>query len=212
MNRKKREKLICDAAINVFAREGYGKASVSEIIREARMARGTFYLYYKNKGEIFDAILERFLTEVARAVSQNPEESEATLTPAELFRLLARELSQALSKNRLLTRIILGESQRLDFFMDRLSSLIANYLYEASQKGQLRDYRVDIISRCLVGGLKEIVSQNLLKESLELEASMAACVDFFLNGLAPASASMGDVMAGETSQILSSRPPFSNLH
>lgn len=212
MNRKKREKLICDAAVSVFAREGYGKASVSEIIREARMARGTFYLYYKNKGEIFDAILERFLSDVARSVSQNPEEPENTASPAELFKSLAHELAIALAKNRMLARIILSESRRLDFFMDRLSSLIANYLHEAANLGYLRDCQSDIISRCLVGGLKEIVSHNLLKDSFEMEAAMAACIDFFLNGLTPAPVSMGEVMAGETSQILSSRPPFSNLH
>lgn len=211
MNRRKREQLICDAAIAVFAREGYGKASVSEIIREARMARGTFYLYYKNKGEIFDAILERFLSDVARSVSANPEESEVSSPAANLFGSLARELSGALSKNRLLTRIILSESHRLDLFMDRLSSLIANYLNTAALKGNLRDCRVDIVSRCLVGGLREIVSGFILKDSLEMEAAMQACVDFFLNGLA-VQIPLSEAMEDSNQVIASSRPPFSNLH
>ncbi|MDO8519250.1 MAG: TetR/AcrR family transcriptional regulator, partial [Deltaproteobacteria bacterium] len=209
---KKREKLICDAAVAVFAREGYGKASVSEIIREANMARGTFYLYYKNKGEIFDAILERFLTDVARAVSQNQEEPETRLSPAELFRSLSRELGQAMIQNRLVARIILSESERLDLFMDRLSSLIANYLHEASSRGEIRDCRADIVARCLVGGLKEIVSQTLLKDSLEMEAALVSCVDFFLSGLARPQISFGQTLPEGASQILPSRPPFSDLH
>ena len=209
MNRQKREKLICDAAVAVFARHGYGKASVSEIIREACMARGTFYLYYKNKGEIFDAILERFLSDIAKSAFPNPESPQDG--PAKAFRALGRELSTALTHNRLLARIILSESRRLDLFMDRLSALIARYLDETAKNGNLRDCRVDVVSHCLVGSLREVISRWILRDGFEMEAAIGTCVDFFLNGLIPVSLSLGTVIPEEVAQTLT-RPPFSNLH
>ena len=61
MNRKKREQLILDAGIRIFSRHGFSESSVSDVIREAGVARGTFYLYFKSKDELFEALLSRLL-------------------------------------------------------------------------------------------------------------------------------------------------------
>ena len=55
--RDKRE-LILDAAIKVFARAGYHGARVSDIAREAGIAYGLVYHYFKNKDEILATIFE----------------------------------------------------------------------------------------------------------------------------------------------------------
>src|SRR5437773_3173482 len=43
---------IIDAAVRVFARNGYYNSRVSDIAREAGIASGTIYLYFKTKDEI----------------------------------------------------------------------------------------------------------------------------------------------------------------
>src|SRR2546425_1264048 len=43
---------IVDAAVRVFARNGYYNSRVSDIAREAGIASGTIYLYFKTKDEI----------------------------------------------------------------------------------------------------------------------------------------------------------------
>src|SRR5712692_6709595 len=43
---------IIDAAIRVFARNGYYNSRVSDIAREAGVASGTIYLYFRTKDEI----------------------------------------------------------------------------------------------------------------------------------------------------------------
>jgi AcrR family transcriptional regulator len=47
------------AAEAVFARRGFEHATMQEIAREAGCATGTLYLYFKNKEELFQAIMER---------------------------------------------------------------------------------------------------------------------------------------------------------
>src|SRR3954467_6614967 len=56
------------AATTVFAEKGYRNAGVGDIIARAGVARGTFYLYFTSKQEIFLAIVEDFHGRVTRAI------------------------------------------------------------------------------------------------------------------------------------------------
>lgn len=48
----KRERII-NAALNEFARNGYGKASTNEIIKEAGISKGSLFNYFNNKKELY---------------------------------------------------------------------------------------------------------------------------------------------------------------
>ncbi len=56
--RRDKRKRILDAAVCVFARMGYHGARVSDIAREAGIAYGLVYHYFKNKEEILNTIFE----------------------------------------------------------------------------------------------------------------------------------------------------------
>ena len=49
---------IIDAARTVFARRGFAQGILDEIAKEAGMAKGTVYLYFTSKTEIYKAILD----------------------------------------------------------------------------------------------------------------------------------------------------------
>jgi AcrR family transcriptional regulator len=48
---------VLQAARRIFAHHGYSAANVEDIAREAGMAKGTIYLYFKSKEEVFAAVL-----------------------------------------------------------------------------------------------------------------------------------------------------------
>src|SRR6202171_5688929 len=52
-----RHKEILEAARRIIASLGYAATNVEEIAREAGMAKGTFYLYFKSKEEVLVAVL-----------------------------------------------------------------------------------------------------------------------------------------------------------
>ncbi len=52
---------VIDAACRIFARLGYAATNVEDIAKEAGMAKGTVYLYFKSKEEVFIAVLARDL-------------------------------------------------------------------------------------------------------------------------------------------------------
>jgi AcrR family transcriptional regulator len=77
--RDKRRKQLLDAATRVFARKGYWSASISDVIRAAGVARGTFYLYFRGKQDVFVAIVDNFREEQKRLLQQSgPEEGPPT--------------------------------------------------------------------------------------------------------------------------------------
>jgi AcrR family transcriptional regulator len=54
----KREQIL-DGALSAFMRMGFDAASMNDITREAGVSKGTLYVYFKNKEDLFAAIIER---------------------------------------------------------------------------------------------------------------------------------------------------------
>jgi AcrR family transcriptional regulator len=50
---------ILDGANRVFTRLGFDAASMNDITREANVSKGTIYVYFANKEELFEALIER---------------------------------------------------------------------------------------------------------------------------------------------------------
>jgi AcrR family transcriptional regulator len=63
-----KERQILDAAAKVFARYGFRKTTVGDIVREAGVARATVYKYFPTKEEIFIAVLHKEFAEILACV------------------------------------------------------------------------------------------------------------------------------------------------
>lgn len=61
-----REEAILAAATAVFGESGVDGARMAEIARRADVAEGTVYLYYKNKHELLEAVVDRFWRELTK--------------------------------------------------------------------------------------------------------------------------------------------------
>jgi len=92
---------IIQAAIRVFAENGYHNAQVSKIAREANVADGTIYLYFDNKADllisVFRETMGNFVQKVKETISQYPNASDQlkALIHAQ-FESLARDINLAL--------------------------------------------------------------------------------------------------------------------
>ena len=58
------ESTILRAAEEVFSQKGFFGTTIAEIVERAGVSRGTFYLYFKNREEVFSAILSRVVGEM----------------------------------------------------------------------------------------------------------------------------------------------------
>jgi AcrR family transcriptional regulator len=67
--RLKKEALL-EAAYQLFTEKGIDDTSVSEIVEEAKMAKGTFYLYFKDKYEIRDCLVASKANQIFERASE----------------------------------------------------------------------------------------------------------------------------------------------
>src|SRR5258707_8014542 len=88
----KRESIL-RAATRVFARNGYFNSKVADIAREADVADGTVYLYFKSKEEILHSIFDQNMAEAIAACRkliaklQDPREKLRRIAGLHLERL-----------------------------------------------------------------------------------------------------------------------------
>lgn len=61
---------LMDAAQQLFTRKGFEAATVSDIVRDAGVAKGTFYHYFASKNEMLDALRERFTRQFIATLQQ----------------------------------------------------------------------------------------------------------------------------------------------
>jgi AcrR family transcriptional regulator len=104
-----------DAAIKVFAAKGYRSASIADIIDAAGVARGTFYLYFSSKLDVFHAVMDRYAalfearvrTEVNRSYS-NPLSVRSAMRSALL------DWMKFFTENKDLAKVVLREANAID--------------------------------------------------------------------------------------------------
>ena len=72
-----RPREICSAALEVFAEKGFAAARLEEIARRAGVSKGTLYLYFKDKAELFRAV-------VRDTIAPNIDAIRTTMAAADL--------------------------------------------------------------------------------------------------------------------------------
>ncbi len=69
--KERRRNRIEEVAFKLFCEKGIKQTSIDEIVREADIAKGTFYLYFKNKNQLIDQLVLREATNVLeRSIAQ----------------------------------------------------------------------------------------------------------------------------------------------
>jgi len=65
-----RRRELIDTAENLFLEKGYDDTKISDIVKAAEVAQGTFYYYFKTKDQILDAIADDYLVETRRIADE----------------------------------------------------------------------------------------------------------------------------------------------
>jgi len=163
----KRAKILAAARVE-FARRGYHATGVEDIIRRARVARGTFYQLWKGKRELFDTVVDELFNLVyqrcrpIRLDDQQPVQQQ--------IRDLIGDLVGTLVDNLELAKILLNEAVGLDAELDdkltgfyhRLLTLLEESLRKGQQMGIVRPGDAAVLATCLVGCVKEVLYQYML--------------------------------------------------
>lgn len=153
------------AARKVFAERGYHKAGVSHIIREAGVARGTFYNYFDSKRAVFQQVLDDLtetLVNIARPIDLSASVPEQV--HANIVRLIEAVMQPEVP--RLLFAEAVGidaeGDEELRRFYDKAEERLAGSLKQGQLAGIVRPGNARLMARCMIGMVKEPVFLSAL--------------------------------------------------
>jgi len=185
----KREAIL-RAAITVFAHNGYFNSKVADIAREAGVADGTVYLYFKSKEDILHSVFDRSVDE---AIGEAKKIVETINDPKEKLRQIALLHLERLGDDRDLAVVFQVELRGSTKFMEEFSAagfaeylaLIRSTFEEGQHAGVFRaDLNAKVVAKILFGALDEMATNWILSKRRYKLAPMADQVlDIFLNGV-----------------------------
>jgi AcrR family transcriptional regulator len=191
-----RRQQLLDAAGWAFARKGYRATAVSDIITRAGVARGTFYLYFDGKEEIFLAVVEDFHDRVRRMLDE--PEGPVRLTEHHGKAMLQRSVRRWLTlfaAHRDRAAVILKEATSIDPRFEaavaRLRQLALDHFADRFRRVQARGLVNPAASPILVAHLQlamveELVDAFVLSDSsVDLDDLAAQLAAFEWNGIRP---------------------------
>jgi AcrR family transcriptional regulator len=189
-----KRRAILDAAVRVFARNGFHTSRVGDVAVEAGVAHGLLYHYFPSKEELLATIFRdtwRALLEALREVEESDEPAREQLRKVaaivlrtwrrepDLVRVIVREVARGPQLTREIDEI--GQA------MDAIERIVAR----GQERGELRsDVDARLAAVILYGALDEILTGWVLGQLPDREEDVAraerAVVDVVAGGLVAA--------------------------
>jgi AcrR family transcriptional regulator len=190
--KQRRQEQILAAAFQVFAVQGYEAARLDDVAERAGIAKGTIYLYFRDKKQLFRGVVRSLLRKrfdvVARTFSGSAEDL--------LRELLSRMYKEIVSneKVRSILRLLIAESGRFPQLAEIYHreiiapgmKALRHVLLQGIASGEFRESAAVEFPQVLAApGLLAIVWRALFgdRHRLDLNAYMRAHLEFVLGGV-----------------------------
>jgi AcrR family transcriptional regulator len=166
-NREIKRKRILDSALRLFARKGFDATALEEVARSARLAKGTLYLYFEDKQDLYAQVVLDLLDRLEASVLERYESSSGVMEKLravaeaqilffsrnrDFFRLfsLLQTTDAAVVHRRLFTPLL--EKRRL------LEAFLLGLFEEGKNEGIIR---TDVDTTAMVDGFIGMVNQTV---------------------------------------------------
>ncbi len=185
----KKEKII-HAAIDVFREKGIEKTKVSDIVKQAGIAQGTFYIYFSSKLSIMPSIAQVMVEKELKKISENVKENEPF---PEQLKCVIESVFSITKEYREIFALIYAGLASADFLQEwetiysPFYSWMSRFLENAKRAGILREsLDSDQTAVLLIGLIESVAEQTFLysygdKDMAEMKKK--AVLDFAMHGL-----------------------------
>jgi AcrR family transcriptional regulator len=192
--RDARIRVIRAAALDVFAAKGFSAARLDDVAAAAGIAKGTIYLYFKSKEELFEAIVKSTIGATLQDAEQTVAASRAPAS--ELLRLVGRTMIAAVQdpQRRRVLHLVFSEGARFpviaDFYHREIISRGMGLIRAIVAKGRASGEFISdeparfphlVIAPGLVAVLWGVVFDRI--EPLDASAMMEAHLDLVIRAL-----------------------------
>lgn len=192
---KTREQLI-EAAEVVFYRKGVSRTSLNDIAAEAGVTRGAIYWHFKNKHDVFEAMMERqkLPLEMLKTLMDDPDESDPLGRFREFLLYLTQEIARDPRRRRVFEIMFLkselteeneplGTRRRENFrdVSERMGVVLQNALNCGQLPANLDINRAVVHLHVQITGL--IYTWLLIPETFDMERESEKVIDAYFHSL-----------------------------
>jgi AcrR family transcriptional regulator len=161
-----RRQQILIAARDVFAKRGYHQATIDDIVAQAGVARGTFYLYFEDKRAVFSELIDRFAQQLSMSISRIVTDDPARPVPEQVLENIRAIIAACLAE-RAMTKILFTDAVGVDpafdrkllTFYDAVVQLLTESLKDGQALGIVGDGEPRVLAYLSIGALKELLYQ-----------------------------------------------------
>jgi TetR/AcrR family fatty acid metabolism transcriptional regulator len=164
----KRRKIL-NAALKIFSRKGYGTAAIDEVAQEAGIAKGTLYLYFRDKEDLFCSTILYFVDNFAEYLKKHVDGNAG---PVDILKSIAYHELRFFSQNSdffgifrifIHENIVCKHEELFKILMEKKKQLL-NYEIELVERGRKegifrRDISTEDIVVCFDGMLTNTIHQ-----------------------------------------------------
>lgn len=181
---------ILDAAVQVFARQGFNQSTIAQIARQAGVADGTIYLYFKNKDDI---LVQFFDYKASQVFDRFREEVQRAPHPiAKLRNLIKRHLTE-FQLDRPMAVVYQAETHRsgrraedqIRAMSKMYTDIVAEIVEQGQQQGTIRkDLYLGLVKRFILGAVDEVINTWLhAEDDYDLGSMAEPLLDLILRGI-----------------------------
>jgi AcrR family transcriptional regulator len=193
---KRDERLIAIAA-SMFMERGFEGTSIDAVAEAAGVGKATLYARYKDKGELFAAVLQR---KIDRWLSFNDPDHEAATGSVEdvLLALARRTVTAALTPEAVaINRIVMAQSARFPSLAklvheqgwQRSNAAVAALLDRFAKAGQIEvedtTVAADLFLSLIIGRQTRMAMLGIETDPEHVDQRVQAAVRLFLDGVRP---------------------------
>jgi TetR/AcrR family fatty acid metabolism transcriptional regulator len=157
---------IIDAARSVFARRGFECGIMDEIAQEAGIAKGTIYLYFRSKTEIYKAVLDYDMKTLKQDTLDRIDAAHNLRGKIKAFTLARLENGEARKE---FFRIMESEQENLSMTRSQFRNWLrepvlrlASALEEASRRGEIRCVSPEKVAWLIADMTRGTIQRRLL--------------------------------------------------
>ena len=180
---------ILEAAVRIFAKQGFHQSTVAQIAKEAGVADGTIYLYFKNKDDI---LVQFFSYRTKQVFEQFQAEVDRAANSLDKLRNLIRRHLEEFQRDRdgaIVYQVETHQYNRLaEAQIKEMSKMyldiIADIVEQGQQAGTIRkDLYVGLVKRFIIGAVDEVINTWVhADENYDLVSMADPLVELFIKG------------------------------
>ena len=184
-----RRKAILAAALDEFSARGFEGARLDDVAKRAGVAKGTIYLYFRDKESLFQELVRAMLTPLIGTIEAlGAAEVPMNMLSDQIVELFVREVYETRRKD--VIRLMISEGRRFPklaefYYREVLSRIIAAMraiLRRAAARGEVPESLADFPQIIIAPGLVAIIWSGLFErfEPLDVRKMMKAHVEMLL--------------------------------